>query len=301
MAKFCMSAAATPASRFEQGDLFTSISDHSSADVETDEVRIFNFRGAPVRVITGLAPWFVASDIAKALGYKDAASMIRRLDDHYKGMHKIHTPGGPQDMSTISEPGIYAAIFRSNHAEARAFERWVTDEVLPSIRSTGMYMTPAAVREFLNTPQAMIRVLMNFEETQKKLKEAEAGRLYDAGRICVLEPKAKLADDFLSAKGGIKVGQCAIQIKQALGVKCTFGQNKMFRWLRKHKFLTQENYPSQRASDAGYLVVKSGTHLNPVCGELVGHYTPMVTPKGAAHFLNLIRDEITKTGGISCD
>ena len=86
--------------------------------------------------------WFVATDIAAALGYRDAFNMSRILDDDEKGTHIVSTLGGEQELSVINESGVYSAIFRSRKENAKKFKKWVTSEVLPSIRKTGGYQRP---------------------------------------------------------------------------------------------------------------------------------------------------------------
>lgn len=101
---------------------------------------LFNFDGLPIRSLKIKGePWFVAADVAAVLEYRDAFNLARILDDDEKGTHVVSTPGGDQEMSTINESGLYAAILKSRKPEARKFRRWVTGEVLPSIRKTGGY------------------------------------------------------------------------------------------------------------------------------------------------------------------
>lgn len=100
----------------------------------------YQFDEAPVRVVMILDnPWFVANDIAKVLGYQRAPDMVRHLDEDEKGVHVLHTLGGNQEMTVISESGLYAAIFKSRRPEAQRFRKWVTSEVLPELRRTGRY------------------------------------------------------------------------------------------------------------------------------------------------------------------
>lgn len=87
-------------------------------------------------------PWFVAGDVARMLGYRDAYNMARRLDDDEKGTHSLSTPGGTQLVGIINESGLYAAILGSQVEGAQRFKRWITREVLPSIRRTGQYGIP---------------------------------------------------------------------------------------------------------------------------------------------------------------
>ena len=102
---------------------------------------IFAFDSHAVRVQQDANgdPWFVATDVAAVLGYRNAPDMVRNLDDDEKGTHNLRTPGGDQEVSTINESGLYSAIFRSRKAEAKRFKKWVTAEVLPAIRKTGVY------------------------------------------------------------------------------------------------------------------------------------------------------------------
>ena len=96
----------------------------------------FTYDNTNIRVMTDEQgdPWFVASDIAKILGYRDAYNMTRRLDPDEKGTRSVRTPGGIQEVTAINEPGLYSAILGSEVEGAKAFRRWVTSEVLPSIR-----------------------------------------------------------------------------------------------------------------------------------------------------------------------
>lgn len=104
------------------------------------DLSIFNFGSQEVRTILREGePWFVAKDVADILGYSEASSMTRHMDEDEKGLSTGQTPGGSQEMITISESGLYVAIFNSRRPEARDFRKWVTSEVLPSIRKTGSY------------------------------------------------------------------------------------------------------------------------------------------------------------------
>ncbi len=104
----------------------------------------FNFGTHTVRVVTNNnQPWFVATDVATTLGYRNAPDASRHLDNDEKGTQIVRTPGGDQKLTIISESGLYALVLRSRKPEARKFAKWVTREVLPSIRQTGHYGQPA--------------------------------------------------------------------------------------------------------------------------------------------------------------
>ena len=115
-----------------------------------EDPTVFSFKGTNVQTITiNNAPWFVAKEIAAILGYENSRTMTRRLDDDEKGVQKLHTPGGEQEMTIINESGLYSAILGSTKPDAKAFKRWVTCEVLPSIRKTGTYSCDPVVRKFV--------------------------------------------------------------------------------------------------------------------------------------------------------
>ena len=104
----------------------------------------FSFDASEVRAISDEhgEPLFVASDVANVLGYRDAHNMVRMLDDDEKGTQIVRTPGGDQELTIISESGLYACILKSRRPEAKTFRKWVTSEVLPALRKTGRYAVP---------------------------------------------------------------------------------------------------------------------------------------------------------------
>ncbi len=106
-------------------------------------LQFFSFKDQELRVVQSEeTPWWVASDVCKVLDIVDTETALRRLDDDEKGTYSVRTPGGPQKMLCVNESGIYHLIFTSRKKEAKAFRRWVTNEVLPSIRKTGSYSVP---------------------------------------------------------------------------------------------------------------------------------------------------------------
>lgn len=101
---------------------------------------VFSFYEHQVRtVVIDDGVWFVCTDVAEALGYRNAPDASRHLDDDEKGTHILRTPGGDQKLTIINESGLYALVLRSRKPEARKFAKWVTAEVLPTIRKTGAY------------------------------------------------------------------------------------------------------------------------------------------------------------------
>ncbi|AZC49676.1 BRO-N domain-containing protein [Pseudomonas chlororaphis] len=131
----------------------------------------YAFEGNEVRAIMlNGEPWFVAADVSAALQYRIAGDMTRNLDADEKGTQIVRTLGGDQEMLVINEAGLYSAILRSRKAEAKRFKRWVTHEVLPSLRKHGAYVMPSAAPadEAYDAPQAA---------------HVEADQIVSAGRV----------------------------------------------------------------------------------------------------------------------
>lgn len=142
---------------------------------------IFQYAGQQVRmVLIDGDPWFVASDVARVLGYSATEAMTRSMDADEKGMQVLHTPGGSQSVSVISEPGLYEAIFRSRVPAAQDFKRWVKHEVLPSIRRTGQFgsQLPASFAEALELAASKVREIEALEA--KAVEDAPKVAAYDA-------------------------------------------------------------------------------------------------------------------------
>lgn len=136
--------------------------------------------GAIIRTITKDGePWFVAKDVCDVLGIKNVSDTLSKvLDADEKGIDTIDTLGGTQRVSIINESGLYALIMKSRKPQAQAFRKWVTSEVLPSIRKHGAYMTPDTIESALGDPDFMIGLLENLKEERAKRVEAERTKAY---------------------------------------------------------------------------------------------------------------------------
>nr|DAQ10332.1 MAG TPA: KilAC domain protein [Caudoviricetes sp.] len=207
-------------------------------------------------------------------------SSLRLLDEDEKGVHTMHTPSGNQEMTIISEAGLYSLILRSRKPEAKAFKRWVTHEVLPSIRKHGMYATPATIDDMLDNPDIMINALM-------RLKEERAARAKAEAEIEANAPKVLFADAVASAKTDILIGDLA-KILRGNGVDT--GQRRLFEWMRENGYLIRQkgsswNMPTQRAMDMGLFRVKETT-VTHADGHTTIHRTTKVTGRGQTYFVN---------------
>ena len=128
----------------------------------------FNYEGRQVRTVTiNGQPWFVAADVCAVLDIRDTSMAVRSLDDDERGTSIIGTPSGEQNMLVINEPGLFSLILRSRKPEAKAFKRWITHEVLPSIRREGGYISLAATADQLTLlaarAEVQTRVLRNLD------------------------------------------------------------------------------------------------------------------------------------------
>lgn len=149
---------------------------HSISPTDRNAPEVFDFRGNDVRVVLADdgEPRWVAADVASVLGLGRTHDMVRALDSDERGTDTIRTPSGDQEMTVISESGLYSCILRSRKPEAKAFKRWVTREVLPSIRRHGGYLTPAAAEQALTDPDFIIRLATDLKEERARRQELEA-------------------------------------------------------------------------------------------------------------------------------
>lgn len=213
--------------------------------------------------------YFSARDVASALGYADTAQAVRT---HCKGVVGITTPtnGGKQLVKFIPEGDVYRLIVKSTLPKAEKFEKWVFDEVLPSIRKHGLY----AMDDLINNPDLAIKALTALkEEREKNAKLAAANE--------ELKPKAEIADAITESKDSISVGDMAKLLKQN-GVE--IGQNRFFDWLRANGYLMTGNKPTQKAMELKIFEIKERNITLPSGTDKIV-MTPKVTAKGQEYFL----------------
>lgn len=226
------------------------------------------------------APWFVAADVCRALEIVQNRNAIARLDDDEKGVCSTDTPGGLQEMTIVNEPGLYALVLGSRKPEAKAFKRWITHEVIPSIRKNGAYATEDTIDRIVEDPDFGIRLLGQLKEERARRKALEERAALDA-------PKVLFASSVECSKSEILIGELAKIIKQS-GVD--IGQNRLFERLRQDGYLvarkgTDWNMPTQRSMDMGLMRIKESaiTHAD---GHVTISKTPKVTGKGQVYFVN---------------
>ena len=241
-----------------------------SENLQLPEVAQYDFKGNSVRTICDDDGeiWFVATDIARILAYRNASDMCRRLSDEEKGTHSTRTPGGDQHLITINESGLYSCVLGSKKSEAKEFKRWVTSEVLPSIRKHGGYLTPAKIEEVLLNPDTIISLANQLKDEQAKVKE--------------LTPKAGAWETFCGASGDMSVADAAKALASRAGLD--IGRNRLFDMMQDRGWLTHcHGYwePLQYAVERGYLAVRVNMPRWKPNGEsFIPHPTVRVTPKG---------------------
>lgn len=201
-----------------------------------NDIQIFNnetFGEIRTLSING-EPWFVAQDIAGALGYGNSRDAVfKHVDADDKGVAKCDTLGGAQDMTVINESGMYSLILGSKLTNAKKFKHWVTSEVLPSIRKTGGY----------NLPQTYPEALRALADQAEKMEQL---RLENTE----MKPKAEFFDAVAGSKQAISLGDVAKILAYP-----KIGRNKLFEILRDRDILQNNNIPYQKYIDAGYFRV----------------------------------------------
>ena len=241
--------------------------------MSTTEISIFRREGVDIRVMSiDGEPWWVASDVAQALGYSATSAMLRSLDEDDKGVRDLHTPGGMQAVAIVSEPGMYSAILRSQASNAADFKRWVTREVLPTIRKTGSYSV-VVQREI---PQDFASALREFAAEVEAHEHTKAA-------LDVAQPRAEAWDALASAEGDFSVGDAAKVLARdgvATGPQRLFGQLQDIKWIYRGGGDREWHAYAERV-EKGYLAEKLSYRYHPGTGERIVN-TPQVrvTVKG---------------------
>lgn len=247
-----------------------------------DAIQPFDFHGAQVRALTDEngEPWFVAKDVCAVLGYANPSKAINdHVDDEDKLNNETLSSIGQRGGWLVNESGLYSLIITSKMPNAKAFKRWVTSEVLPSIRRHGVYATDDVIDKVLGNPDFGIRLLSELKDERARRRDAE--RTIEAQR-----PKVLFADAVASGGRDILVGELAKILRQN-GVDT--GQNRLFDRLRREGYLMRRNgvpnMPTQRSADLGlFRVVENAvTHSD---GHVTATYITKVTPKGQQYFVN---------------
>ena len=243
----------------------------------------FTYEGNNVRTLTTEDGElrFVLADLAAVLDITNVTQLRSRLSDDLCQTYPVPDRRGQvQQTWTVNEPGLYEVIIRSDKPEAVQFRRWVTSEVLPSIRKHGGYLTPEAVKQALRDPDFIIQLATDLKEEQAKRAQLQAQAKANA-------PKVQFANAVESADTDILIGDLA-KILRGNGIDT--GQKRLFEWMRENGYLIKQrgsswNMPTQKAMDAELFRVKESvvTHAD---GHTTVHRTTKVTGRGQTYFVN---------------
>ena len=248
-----------------------------------NELQIFNNPdfGQVRMVMIEDTPYFVGKDVADILGYVNGSRDINtHVDEEDKLKYQISTAGQMREQILINESGVYALVFSSKLPTAKKFKRWVTSEVLPSIRKHGAYMTKPTIEQIITSPDFLIKLATELKNEKEARQEAEA-------KVKAQKPKVLFSDTVAGSSTSILIGELAKMIKQT--GKVDIGQKRLFAWLREQGYLMQRggipNYPTQKSLNLKVLEVKERTINNPD-GSTRLTFTTMVTGKGQIYFVN---------------
>ena len=227
-------------------------------------------------------PWFVGSDVAKALGYSNTGKAIlmhvdeedRKIQNSQNGNFKNIPNRG---LQIINESGLYSLIMSSKLPTAKKFKHWVTSEVLPTIRKHGAYLTDQKAFDITHNANSLADLLEQASE-QLRQKDIEIERM---------RPKEIFSDAVSTSKSYILIGELAKILK---GNGIDIGQNKLFAWMRENGYLikrkgTDYNMPTQRAMNQGLFKIKEGSIVHSD-GHTSITKTVKVTGRGQVFFVN---------------
>lgn len=228
-------------------------------------------------------PEFCAMDLCRALGYKngrdalakhvDAPDVAKRDMGVVTGKKADGTDAVQMvSASFVNESGMYSLVLGSTLPQAKQFKRWITSEVLPSIRKTGSYSV-----EQLSRKQLALMVVQAEEEKERLALENKQ----QADQLEEQKPKVTFADAIIGSNTYIIIRDLAKLIQQN-GYE--IGEKRLYQWLRDNKYLTLDNKPMQRYIEQGLFFIAEGTHSEN--GVMKAHMTTKVTPKGQQYFIN---------------
>lgn len=227
--------------------------------------------------------WFIAKDICDCLDVKNVSDALSRIDEDEKGIVLTDTQGGKQEMATINESGLYSLILSSRKAEAKKFKKWITSEVIPSIRKTGGYI----IEKEEDTPaEIMARALLVAQDTLKRREERIKAL---ENKVTEDEPRVEFAKTVEGTSEKILIGDLA---KLTDGL---IGRNRLFKLLKENKILMKDNKPYQNFIDRGYFEVTERI-IKAVNKDIIS-FTTYVTGKGQIWLLNKIKELSNKEQG----
>ncbi|SCN40828.1 Antirepressor, phage associated [Bacillus cereus] len=227
--------------------------------------------------------FFPATDVATALGYSNPRDAIKKhcKEDGVAFCDVTDSLGRIQDKKFINEPNLYRLIVKSKLPQAEQFEKWVFEEVLPSIRKHGAYMTDQVLEQAVTNPDFAIGLLTKLKEEKEKLAAAQQ-------QIVQQQPLVVFAEACMQSDKSLKVSEVA---KLATKHNIKIGQRQLFAKLREWNLMFKRSTePTQAAVEKGYFEIAQGVKQKP-SGEPFTWTTTYVTPKGQAYIIDRLKKE----------
>ena len=243
-----------------------------------NDMQIFTYNSNEVRTVEmNGEPWFVLKDVCEVLGMDSTQlkKVADRLEADEKGRTQITTPGGMQESWVINESGLYNVILRSDKPEAKPFRKWVTSEVLPSIRKHGAYMTPETLQAAILNPDTMIQLCQQLKAEQNKNAVLTAANSQLTVEKQIMQPKADYFDDLVDRNLLTNFRETA----KELGIK----PKAFVDWLLSKKYI----YRDQKGKLMPYEGKNNGLFEVKECfNEKTqwGGVQTLITPKGRETF-----------------
>lgn len=252
---------------------------------------IFSFEGNQVRTMVKEGePWFVANDVCSALEIGNSSAAVARLDEDEKGLISIDTLGGQQSLLGVNESGLYELILGSRKKEAKQFKRWIKNDVLPSIRKNGAYMTPETIEKTLTDPDFIINLAMRLKEETARAEAAERERQFIQAQRDADRPLIAFAETCMDSEKNMLVREVA-KLASKNGVMV--GEKRLYDKLRSWGLVCQSSTePTQRGIEMGIFEVIKGVRQTPKGAR--DWETTKVTPKGQAYIIDRLQREIKK-------
>lgn len=241
-----------------------------------NELQIFNYNGNEVRTIQKDGePWWVLKDVCTVLDLGNSRMVFDRLDEDEKGVNQIDTLGGKQNMQIVNESGLYNVILRSDKPEAKPFRKWVTSEVLPSIRKHGAYMTPETLEQAILNPDTMIKLCTALKEEQDRNKALQAVNSSLTVDNQIMKPKADYFDELVDRNLLTNFRETAKQLQ--------IKEKEFIKFLLDKKFI----YRDKRGKIQPYADKNNGLfEVKEFSNEKTGFVSTqtLITPKGRETF-----------------
>lgn len=257
--------------------------------MDENKIQVWNYESSEVRTVqVNGEPWFVGKDVATVLGYSNTRDAIaRHVDEEDKAGVGIHDGSQMREVVVVNESGLYSLVLSSKLPNAKKFKRWVTSEVLPSIRKHGAYMTEQTLERALTSPDFLIELATQLKAEREQRKQLETTVAAQSEQMEQDKPKVLFADSVTASSSSILIGELAKLIKQN-GVD--IGQRRLFEWMRTNGYLikrkgSEYNLPTQRSMEQGLMEIKETSVVH--TGYTTISKTPKVTGKWQVYFINL--------------